>query len=209
MKRFILPIYFTLIMAFFAALVAPSRCNTPKIGKYVEGQWVCDDGTVLKLSFIPDHGLLIEPRPPDFLIMPCEEYFEISGEKPIVKATKYVGVFNDTGNACVFMLVEPELVIIEYPISGSLFPGYFHLYGKFCSCVQIEVKVTWAPSDQVLGVGIVDADTGKVHGYWYIGGSATAVFSTDWIKCYYIAILSYIDSAKTIRYSGIIRAYVW
>ncbi|MBS7613289.1 hypothetical protein KEJ48_03460 [Candidatus Bathyarchaeota archaeon] len=209
MKRFIFPVCLTLITTFFAALIIPSSCNTPIAGKYHEGRWVCDDGTVLKLSFILDPGLSIELRPPDCLIMPYEKYPELTEGRPIVKATKYICISNDTGDVHIIMLVEPKLIIIEHPISGSLAPGYFHRYGKFCSCVQIEVEMTWTPSDQVLGIGIVDADTGEGIVRWYTGGSAVAVFTTDWMKCYYIAIISYMYNTKTINYSGIIRAYVW
>ncbi len=78
------------------------------------------------------------------------------------------------GDVHIIMVVESELIIIEYLISGSLGPGYGHLYGKFCSCVQTEVKLAWALSDQVLGIGIVDADTGEGIVRWYTGSSAMA-----------------------------------
>ncbi|MEM3546372.1 MAG: hypothetical protein QXU47_03140 [Candidatus Bathyarchaeia archaeon] len=211
MKRLILSSFSVLIvMLIFTISIGFSTENVPETIVYVDGRWIRSDGTTLKLSFIQDPGIHVKPRTPDFLMMPYEEYLKLSESgKPIIKAMKVICQYKDTGVTKTFAVVEPKLIIIEYPISGSLSPGYGHLYGKFCSCVQIEVEVTWTPGDQVLGIGIVDADTGKVTGYWYTGGSALAVFSTDWTKCYYICILSYHDNTKIITYNGVIRCYVW
>ncbi|MEM2848646.1 MAG: hypothetical protein QXI36_00020 [Candidatus Bathyarchaeia archaeon] len=206
-RRLILPMCLALIMGLLT-LVVPLRGDDSTTIEYLNGQWVCSDGT--KLVLIEDPGIPVEFQTPDFLVMPYEKYLKLSEEgKPMIKATKFLCATNDTGDLPAIMVVEPKLIIREYPISGSLPPGYYHRYGKFCSCIQIEVKVTWTPGDQLLGIAIADATTGEGYGRWYSGGSAIAVFSTDSTKCYYIYILNYSGNTKTIAYSGVIRLYVW
>ncbi len=211
MKRLIFPPSSVLIAVLvFTISIGFSTESEPEAIMYIDGQWLRSDGTILKLSLIQDPGIHVEPQAPDFLIMPYEKYLELSESgKPIVKVMKAICHYKDTEVTETFAVVEPKLIIIEYPISGSLPPGYGHRYGKFCSCIQIEVEVTWTPGDQVLGICIVNADTGEGYGRWYTGGSAVAVFGTDWTRCYYIYILSYQGNTKIITYNGIIRCYVW
>ena len=147
---------------------------------------------------------------PDFIVMLYEKYLKLREEgKLTIEAMKTHCVDVNTGNTFTIALIEPEIIKVVIPISGSLTPGTVHLYGPYSSCVTIWVSVTWSPGSQILGIAIADAETGEGYGTWYIGGSAQREFITDWTRSYYIFIMSHPDNTRTITYSGTITLYVW
>ncbi len=180
--------------------------------KHVNRQWICSDGAVLKI--IRNPGLTAKFREPDFLVFTYKKYLKYLEEGKLGPVKGRVQIVTLTGRSTdgqreVLALVKPELTKLRVSISGSLTPGTFHKYGPYTSCLAIEVSVTWTPSNQMLGIGIVDAETGEGYGYWFTGGSAQVQFTTDWTKSYYIYILSYENNTETITYSGTITLYIW
>jgi hypothetical protein len=105
--------------------------------------------------------------------------------------------------------IGPSIIISSIPISGSLLPQTGMSYGPFTSALAIDVSITWTPSSQTLGIGILDASSGQGYARWFTGGSATISFNTDPNEGYYIVILSYSVNTQVINYNGIITTYIW
>ena len=200
----------TLVMAFlFISSVGLSEAFRYEIVRYVDGRWVCADGTVLKLRPMRGQVILAEFRTPDGLVMSHQKYLELCGEEKIARAEKYTLFDPKTGDKWVIVYIKPELMEVKAPISGFRLEGTARRYGPYSSCVQVGVSVTWEPSDQVLGIAVADAETGEGRVYWCTGGSATVVFGVDWTRHYHVYILNQPDNTETITYDGVIRLYIW
>lgn len=186
----------------FASLTKPSDGVKALIVKYSNGQWVQVDGTPLNLRFALNPGTFII-RSPDFIVLPWNKYLKLYEEE---KSTSQVKTLHRVviDSQDVYALIEPTLIKIPIPIRGNLIPGTGHGYGPYYSCIAISVSTTWEPVDQMLGVAVVDAETGEGYGYWFAGGFASITFSTDWMKSYYILILSYPRNTDTVYYNGTI-----
>jgi hypothetical protein len=214
--RLLIPLALIIAALFTVTVGFPTENEKPAIVRYADEQWVYDDGTTFRLRSIPDPDFSFEFEVPDFLLMPYEKYFKLLEEgKLTIEAEKYVCYDPNTGWVIeTYALIEPKIIRVDIPISGSLAPGTGHRYPPppnppYSSCVAIAVSVTWTPGEQWLGIAIADADTGEAYGYWYTGGSASRTFSTDWMGRYYILILSHPGNTKSITYSGTITLYMW
>jgi hypothetical protein len=200
------------ITLFTAPVVSSAGGKEALTVRYVDGQWICTDGAVFRLRLIEDPRIPFRGlQEPNYLVMPYEKYLKLREEgKLTIEAMKIHCLDVNTGNTLfTIALIEPEITKVVIPISGSLTPGTGHLYGPYSSCVTIWVSVTWSPGSQILGIAIADAETGEGYGTWYIGGSAQREFITDWMRSYYIFIMSHPDNTRTITYSGTITLYVW
>lgn len=161
-------------------------------------------------GFMITNPLISSEELPDALVFaPYEKWLEyretLAKDKRVISVTKYVNV----GDMETIAVVEPELIKVTVPISGSLPPETYYPYGPYSSCVAIEVSATWTSSDQTLGIGLRDAKTGVGVVRWFTGGSAWTQFQTDWTRSYYIDIFGYYLNTKTITYNGTITLYIW
>lgn len=63
-----------------------------------------------------------------------------------------IKIINGTsGSASAASKTEPDITVVNIPISGSLPPQTYDIYGPFTSALQIDVSVTWTPASQILG----------------------------------------------------------
>ncbi len=106
-------------------------------------------------------------------------------------------------------VIEPDVLKANIPISGTLQPRHYDKYGTYTSVVVIDVSVQWTPGSEILGIAILDVNTGTGYGYWYTGGSADASFGTTLGHSYRILILSYAGNTQVIHYDGTITLYIY
>jgi len=54
-------------------------------------------------------------------------------------------------------IVPEEITATRYPISGTVYPGYvkFHGYHNLYTTTKVDIEVTWAPTSQVIMLGLV------------------------------------------------------
>ncbi|MGQ9460386.1 MAG: hypothetical protein ACUVRA_04070 [Candidatus Bathyarchaeaceae archaeon] len=206
--KLLMPLTLIIAILFIAPVGLPTGNEGTATGRYVEGQWVSNDGKTLEYRLVPDLGIPFSFREPDCLYMPYDKYLKAISEGSLGKI-KGVSVMIGEEEGLLLALIEPETIKVTIPISGTLAPGTYRRYGPYYSCVAISVSVTWIPSDQTLGIGIYDVQAGQGYGYWYTGGSASHTFSTDYTKGYYIDIFGYPSNTKSITYSGTITLYIW
>lgn len=182
----------------------------PSSVKYIEGKWVLDNGYVIEPSMIPYPGLVSKYKPPDFIMIPYNQYLEYR-KKGIINldADVYHVKNRDTGETWVFALIEPNIIKKSINVYGELYPGEGDVYGPYGSSVAIHVEVDWGPTDQKLGIVLLEVETGEAYGYWFSGGHAEVQFSVDWTNSYYILILSKNTNTQVIFYTGTIDLYMW
>lgn len=170
-----------------------------------------EDETTFKLDITPSPGLSFAFKKPDYLVIPYKEYLKLCSEREATVDAMKITIISEKTEKTIgdLILITPKIIREEIKISGSLAPGMGQSYGAFSSCLQIEVSITWTPSDQIVGIAIVDAETGQGYGYWFTGGSARVSFSTDWTKTYYILILSHPENTEVINYNGKIITWTW
>jgi hypothetical protein len=110
-----------------------------------------------------------------------------------------------------YALIQPELIITEIEIRGALLPAKAHLYGPYSCVMQIQVSLAWSPADQVVDVGIIDAETGTGSYKRLTGGSGSySSPALDETKSYYVAVASPFPlNTKIITYDGAIYLYSW
>jgi len=90
-----------------------------------------------------------------------------------------------------YALIQPELIITEVKIRGALLPAKAHLYGPYSYIMQIQVSLTLSPTDQVVDVGIFDAETGTGSYRRLTGGSGSYSSPVlDEAKSYYVVVAS-------------------
>ena len=208
-KRLFNLVCFTLILIVLSSSYTLATSYPSKV-RYINGKWVMDNGYVVTPSMIPYPGFGSEFRTQDFLLMPYNEYLEYRNMGIIdLDADIIIAKHVNTGEKWVFALIEPEIIKKSIPIYGELFPGDGDVYGPYGSCVAIYVDVSWGPSDQTLGIVLLEVDTGHSYGYWFSGGHAEVSFSVDWTKSYYILILSKNTNTQVIFYTGTITLYIW
>ncbi len=105
-------------------------------------------------------------------------------------------------------VVEVKVIRVEKPVSGTLSPGAYDAYGPFSSTEHIFVDVTWTPTNQRLGIVLVDVEAGIGYGYWYEEGEAHASFDTFWYRTYYIVIIASQYNTEDLTYEGTITLYI-
>jgi len=174
--------------------------------RYVEGQWILNDGTVLKLMPYPSSSLNSKPYG-SFFFITYSGYEKLSQEEKAKFANAtIIQVINENSGKKekIFLVSEPDLWKKTVSINGILPPGTGYEYGSYSGCTAISVTVTWNPGNQVLGIGIREEGTTSGYGYWYTGGSAGITFSVDPSKSYLIYVLSHHNNSETISYSGTI-----
>ena len=143
--------------------------------------------------------------------LPPHVKVSIYGEQVVIKNLngKSLSTINISDNV-ITARVEPTLIRVDIPISGTLSPGYGDMYGPFTGAYAICVTVSWTPTDQDLGVIIFDYVTGE--GYLWIftrgSGFTGCVTVWDWQQPY-VVVFSPEYNTKVITYTGTITIYYW